>query len=225
MDCHMPVMGGLEATAEIRAIERHSGAPRTPIIALTAATFPEEQAACLRAGMDDFLPKPIELAELGRLLEKWKPRGVTPSPHTAAPDNDTRHSAMPSPELVLDLKQLMASLEQDEILVRELLQLFRVTAGDTARRLEQALHARDQSKLYILVHEIKGVASNLSAHRLANAARHAEALFRSGIKDWREGDAVVEGLLSEILRAQAYIDEVGLSGARAGDTASSVQLH
>lgn len=224
MDCHMPVMGGMEATAEIRAFERQRGAPRLPIIALTAATFPEEQAACLRAGMDDFLPKPIDLAELGRLLEKWKPRGVAPSVQAAESERPTHHAAMPSHELILDIKQLMGSFEQDGILVCELLQLFCVTAGDTARRLEQALQERDERKLYGLAHELKGTAANLYAHRLEKAARHAEVVFRAGITDWREGGAVVEGLLSEISRTQGYIEEVGLPGVRAGTAASTVQI-
>ncbi len=59
MDVHMPVMDGLRATEEIRAWERHSGAPPTKIVALTAGVMNEERARCLVAGMDAFLPKPL----------------------------------------------------------------------------------------------------------------------------------------------------------------------
>ncbi|MFM2090715.1 MAG: hypothetical protein RLZZ127_1204 [Planctomycetota bacterium] len=66
MDIQMPVMDGLEATAEIR--RREQGARRTPVIALTASSMPEEIARCRTAGMDLVLGKPIELAALRRAL-------------------------------------------------------------------------------------------------------------------------------------------------------------
>jgi CheY-like chemotaxis protein len=70
MDCQMPEMGGLEATAEIR--RRHPG-PREPvIIAVTANALPDEREACLRAGMNDYLVKPFRPEMLRALLEKWK---------------------------------------------------------------------------------------------------------------------------------------------------------
>jgi signal transduction histidine kinase/ActR/RegA family two-component response regulator len=64
MDIHMPVMDGLTATAEIRARERASGRARTPIIAVTASVLSHETDAYFLAGMDDFVPKPIELKRL-----------------------------------------------------------------------------------------------------------------------------------------------------------------
>ena len=72
MDLHMPVMDGLEATAAIRAQEsRGVGGPRLPIFALTASAMPEERAACLQAGMDEVLTKPINREALQALLARW----------------------------------------------------------------------------------------------------------------------------------------------------------
>lgn len=59
MDMQMPVMGGVEATEKIRCREREEGIERTPIVAMTANAMEEDREACLRAGMDDFLVKPI----------------------------------------------------------------------------------------------------------------------------------------------------------------------
>ena len=68
MDVRMEGIDGLEATRRIRAIEQASGAPRTRIIALTANAFPEHRDACLKAGMDGFLSKPLDREKLDALL-------------------------------------------------------------------------------------------------------------------------------------------------------------
>jgi CheY-like chemotaxis protein len=68
MDLHMPGMDGLEATRRIRAIEAEQGSTRTPIIALTANASSEDRDACLAAGMDGFLIKPLDRERLGAAL-------------------------------------------------------------------------------------------------------------------------------------------------------------
>jgi signal transduction histidine kinase/CheY-like chemotaxis protein len=69
MDCFMPGMDGYEAVRRIRAGEPDG--VHTPIIALTAAAMAEEKQRAFQAGMDDYLTKPVDLAALGRVLERW----------------------------------------------------------------------------------------------------------------------------------------------------------
>ncbi len=69
MDMHMPVMNGFEATVAIREIEKNSG-KHTPIVALTADVLSKTREQCFQAGMDDFLPKPIEAETLRVVLER-----------------------------------------------------------------------------------------------------------------------------------------------------------
>jgi signal transduction histidine kinase/DNA-binding response OmpR family regulator len=72
MDVQMPEMDGLQATAQIRRMEQELGLPENPrirIIALTAHAMASDRARCLAAGMDDFISKPIQAAELFKLLE------------------------------------------------------------------------------------------------------------------------------------------------------------
>jgi CheY-like chemotaxis protein len=71
MDCRMPLMDGYEATAAIRDQSSKVRNHAIPIIALTANAFREDQTKCLNAGMDDYLSKPIDLAMLLEMIEKW----------------------------------------------------------------------------------------------------------------------------------------------------------
>lgn len=69
MDCFMPEMDGFDTTRRIRAME--SGGRRIPIVALTAAAFDSDREEAHAAGMDDYLAKPIDTAELNRVLARW----------------------------------------------------------------------------------------------------------------------------------------------------------
>lgn len=74
MDVHMPEMDGLEATGRIRAMplgENGDGPASVPIVALTANAFAEDRKLCLEAGMDDYLPKPFDAADLTTILDRW----------------------------------------------------------------------------------------------------------------------------------------------------------
>ena len=71
MDCHMPGMDGFSATAMIRERDALTGAPRVPIVALTANAMTGDREACIAGGMDDYLSKPFTRAQLQALLERW----------------------------------------------------------------------------------------------------------------------------------------------------------
>jgi PAS domain S-box-containing protein len=70
MDCHMPKMDGLEATRAIRASESTRGG-HVPIVAMTANAFKEDREACLAAGMDDYLSKPLRMNDLRAMMQRW----------------------------------------------------------------------------------------------------------------------------------------------------------
>jgi two-component system, sensor histidine kinase and response regulator len=80
MDCHMPNMDGFEATRVIRAAESRTGG-HVPIVAMTANAFKEDREACLAAGMDDYLSKPLRMNDLRAMAQRWM--GTAPSGATA----------------------------------------------------------------------------------------------------------------------------------------------
>ena len=71
MDCQMPTVDGFEATKLIREDE-HSTGRHVPIIAMTANAFKEDRDACIAAGMDDYLAKPVRLKNLKEMFRKWQ---------------------------------------------------------------------------------------------------------------------------------------------------------
>ncbi len=73
MDCQMPELDGFEATRRIRSLEAEQGGRRTPIIAMTANAMATDREACLAAGMEDHLAKPVGIQALAAVLNRWAP--------------------------------------------------------------------------------------------------------------------------------------------------------
>ena len=95
MDCQMPEMDGFQATASIR--EREGRSRRTPIVAMTAHALPGDRERCLRAGMDDYIPKPVNEGLLLRALERWAPvADESLSPPTPASIEELQPDAAPT---------------------------------------------------------------------------------------------------------------------------------
>lgn len=80
MDMQMPVMGGVEATQLIRALESERGLPRVRIVAMTANAMQGDRETCLDAGMDDYLSKPINRGELAAKLDMVAQSRLSPPP-------------------------------------------------------------------------------------------------------------------------------------------------
>ena len=79
MDCQMPEMDGLCATEKIRDLEQEHARQRTPIVALTANALEEDRQACLSAGMDDYLTKPIRFESLASTVARWSGADTGPA--------------------------------------------------------------------------------------------------------------------------------------------------
>jgi osomolarity two-component system sensor histidine kinase NIK1 len=80
MDVQMPVMGGFEATANIRQYEKINGIPHTPIVALTAHAMIGDRDKCIQAGMDDYMSKPLDSARMMQTIMKCSAMNITSLP-------------------------------------------------------------------------------------------------------------------------------------------------
>jgi len=183
MDCQMPVLDGYQATRRWRALEAETGAPRLPIVAMTANAMAGDRERCLEAGMDDYLPKPVSREQLEGCLARWLPRRGTSlaSVRSVEPQAETATPAMQSAALpILDTDVLDELHEVAGAETASIVQLFLEDAPRLIARLEAASGTRDNDELREASHTLKSSSANVGAIALANAARRIELAARAG---------------------------------------------
>jgi two-component system sensor histidine kinase/response regulator len=160
MDMQMPVMDGLTATRILRRNEALSG---LPIIAMTANAMASDREACLAAGMNDHLAKPIEPEHLFASLLHWL-AGRTPAPlagqATAAATHEESTLQLPVVE-GLDTRAGLRRVMGKRAVYLSLLHKFVQGQGDVISQLQQALDRGDAAQLQRLAHTLKSVAGNI----------------------------------------------------------------
>ncbi|MGE3780045.1 MAG: response regulator, partial [Pirellulaceae bacterium] len=164
MDCQMPVLDGFSATQRIRQREELEGGwsregKRLPIIALTANAVQGDRVRCLRAGMDDYLTKPIDYQRLSATLGHWL--ALDRLNVAGRPASD----ASPGQDCI-DYDQLLSRCCNEPSMVRTLLDMFLARANRELEALEELAADMDRPRLQQLAHALKGVAGNLAATEL-----------------------------------------------------------
>ncbi|MEO5935278.1 MAG: response regulator [Duganella sp.] len=202
MDIQMPDMDGYQATALIRADERHAA---LPIIAMTAHAVAGYRERCLSMDMNDYVTKPIDPDTLYAVLATWvePDPGRPPADETDAPRaGATAPAAAPGPRPGIDMDAALERLGGHGALLTRLLGLFAHDFGATLQHIHDAIDHGDLTRAAELVHKIRGAAGNISAPELFAAATALEERLRAQ-----------EAALPELLRAFAQAFELVMGSA------------
>ncbi|HTJ75802.1 MAG TPA: response regulator [Acidimicrobiales bacterium] len=186
MDCNMPVMDGYEATLAIRAAE--GDGRRVPIVAMTAGAMVGDRDRCLAVGMDDYVSKPVQLAELDRALSRWSTAGRLPAAEVIGAEQ---------------LQALWALDGGDGSFLATLVESFLESAGRALPTLAAAVEAGDVVALGQEAHRFKGEAATLGATGLAELCHQLESL--DSPLDVRAAEGLVERIVAEMERARVML--------------------
>ncbi len=179
MDCQMPVMDGYEATRRIRRLESADGRVPTPIVAMTANAMEGDREKCMKVGMDDYLPKPVNLSELRSRVASWlevvdRLQRERPPGDAARKLPPTRSTPLLDEKVLSELREIM---DEDYL---ALLRTFLRNAPELIDEISSAIERRDVDGMVIPVHSLKSSSANVGAMRLSELARGAEKSARSG---------------------------------------------
>lgn len=164
MDCQMPVMDGFTTTQAIRNGEAGHHFIKTPIIAMTAGAMTGDREACLKAGMNDYLSKPIDAEELEMKILTWLD---SRSDHPTLAIDLEEESSMNKPVIIdnsiWDKESALQRLLDDEALLLKMLLLFESTKLECEQLIANAIAHNDYKAIKSAAHKLKGSASAIGA--------------------------------------------------------------
>jgi len=171
MDVQMPGLNGLDATAAIRAREKAHGLPHTPIVALTAHAMKGDRERCLKAGMDGYVPKPVEAEELFEAIERIANgrRREDGAADTSAPVT-----------AVLDREIMMRHVGADPEVFLEMVKAFNEECPRLLAEIRSGITRGDAAHLQHAAHSLKGALRTLAAPAASEAALQIEVMARAG---------------------------------------------
>jgi two-component system sensor histidine kinase/response regulator len=194
MDIQMPEMDGWEATRAIRAAEQTTG-EHLPIVAMTAHAMKGDRERCLAAGMDDYVSKPIDTAELLRVIQEVAP---LPKEQLQADERARRVD-----------EERAAALERlggDETLLAEILGLMREGIPRRVGEIRAALADGDCTALYRAAHKLKGSLGYIEARGATVAVEQMEAIAAE--KRLAEAQELYPSLESRFAELSELVEEL-----------------
>jgi CheY-like chemotaxis protein len=202
----MPELDGLEATRRIRAMTQAAVAqPR--IIAMTANAMQGDREACLDAGMDDYVSKPIQVKELQSALERWGQQLRPIEPAAAVGPTAVEPAADIDWSMLDDLRALQAEGEADFAL--EMVSLYLENAPQLMATIQQAITNGNAPVLQRSAHTLKGSSASLGAQRMATLCAGLEKLGREGSVEG--GNDQLAEVAQEFARVRAAFQALSVS--------------
>jgi len=170
MDVQMPEMDGLEATAAIRAWEKTTGS-HILIVAMTAHAMKGDRERCLEAGMDGYASKPIRIKELQDVIDQLTQSAQSTHVSESTPKCEAD---------VIDEAILLAGIDGNQELLREIVRLFLADYPQRLAEIKQAISHGDAEAVARAAHTLKGSAGNFAAQKAFAAAQSMESVGKSG---------------------------------------------
>jgi len=195
MDCEMPQMDGYEATRRIRSGLDGVRNRDIPIVALTASAMTSDRDRCFRAGMSDYVSKPVDPQQLATVLARW----TAPSKHSSQQPRASAPTAAP----VFDEKELLERLMGDRKLAHKLVDSFVQDLPGKLASLDGLIQAADSAKIRAAAHALKGASANLSARCLKELAVQMQDAATSN--DLRRCAVLAANLQTEFQRFQSTL--------------------
>ncbi|HSX85339.1 MAG TPA: PAS domain S-box protein [Cellvibrio sp.] len=171
-DLHMPEMDGYALAQAVR--NQENGYAYIPIVALSANAVRGEAEHCHAVGMDEYLTKPVSLAELQSVLEQWLPTAETNSAPTPVDAKVTDFST--DADVVIDIRILQDLVGNEPAVVHEFLQDFRGGALIMAEDLREAGARNDRRLIASIAHKLKSSARSVGAVQLGELCARLEML-------------------------------------------------
>lgn len=179
MDCQMPIMDGFEATHIIRQNSRFAN---LPILAMTANAMAGDKEKCIEAGMNDHIPKPIDVNQLFLTMAKW----IKPAHPQAKPLPPSYEIASITDTSELEVNNTLIRMGGNIKLIRKLVHRFSETQSDVTTRIKAALASGDTQTAKRLAHTLKGLAATIGATLVANRAATLEDMLQRDITQGRD---------------------------------------
>jgi two-component system, sensor histidine kinase and response regulator len=193
MDCQMPVMDGYEATRRIRNDSRMND---LPIVAMTANALIGDKDLAVKAGMNDYISKPIDARVLYQVLEKYIQKEFPLTPAVSSVESSEQSLPLVSNDgHVLNAEAAIENMGGDAELYRNVATMFLQMENDFAARFTEELQT-DSTVAIRHAHTLKSVAGTIGAERLAKSAADLEQATR--ICEKSEIEAVLEHVSNDL---------------------------
>ncbi len=203
MDIQMPVMDGYTAT---RIIRKDAQFNDLPIIAMTANAMEEDKKQAAESGMNDHVAKPIDVKQLFDVLVNWINIPEERRPEKIADNTNVLTGSIIIPELDgIDTETGLNRVGGNTKLYLKILNKFRISQADAIERIETAFNAGDNETSKREAHTLKGLAGNIGAEALQQAAQVVEGEIKAGNKTLTGLDVLSE-LLVKIIESLQMLD-------------------